>query len=53
MKPEAGGVSSTRLARLDEVMQRRYVDTGYLPGVLTYVYRKGQFVHRPVLARVA
>ena len=45
MKPEASGMSSARLARLDEVMKRRYVDGGYLPGMLTYVYRKGQLVH--------
>ncbi len=45
MKPEAVGMSSARLARLDEVMKRRYVDRGYLPGMLTYVYRKGQLVH--------
>jgi CubicO group peptidase (beta-lactamase class C family) len=38
-------MSSARLARLDEVMKRRYVDSGYLPGMLTYVYRKGQLVH--------
>ena len=30
MKPETVGLSSARLARLDEVMQRRYVDGGYL-----------------------
>ena len=45
MKPETVGMSSARLARLDEVMKRRYVDGGYLPGLLTYVYRKGQLVH--------
>jgi CubicO group peptidase (beta-lactamase class C family) len=45
MKPETVGMSSTRLARLDDVMKRRYVDGGYLPGLLTYVYRKGQLVH--------
>lgn len=45
MKPETVGMSSARLARLDEVMQRRYVDGGYLPGMLTYVYRKGELVH--------
>jgi CubicO group peptidase (beta-lactamase class C family) len=45
MKPETVGMSSARLARLDEVMQRRYVDGGYLPGMLTYVYRKGHLVH--------
>jgi CubicO group peptidase (beta-lactamase class C family) len=45
MKPEAVGMSSARLARIDEVMKRRYVDGGYLPGVLTYVFRKGQLIH--------
>src|SRR5215475_11288607 len=45
MKPETVGMSSARLARLDDLMKRRYVDTGYLPGLLTYVWRKGQLVH--------
>src|SRR5262249_24014168 len=45
MKPETVGLSSARLARLDEVMRRKYVDGGYLPGLLTYVYRKGEIVH--------
>jgi CubicO group peptidase (beta-lactamase class C family) len=45
MKPETVGMSSARLKRLDEVMKRRYVDGGYLPGMLTYVWRKGQLVH--------
>jgi CubicO group peptidase (beta-lactamase class C family) len=45
MKPEAVGMSSARLARMDDVMKRRYVDGGYLPGLLTYVFRKGQLVH--------
>jgi CubicO group peptidase (beta-lactamase class C family) len=45
MKPETVGMSSARLARLDEVMRRRYVDSGLLPGLLTYVYRKGALVH--------
>jgi CubicO group peptidase (beta-lactamase class C family) len=45
MKPEDVGMSSARLARLDDVMERRYVVGGYLPGMLTYVYRKGQLVH--------
>jgi len=26
-------------------MKRRYVDAGYLPGLLTYVYRKGELAH--------
>src|SRR5882757_781045 len=45
MKAETVGMSSARLARLDEVMKRRYVEGGYLPGMLTYVYRKGRLVH--------
>jgi CubicO group peptidase (beta-lactamase class C family) len=45
MKPETVGMSSARLARLDEVMKRRYIDGGYLPGMLTHVYRKGHLVH--------
>jgi CubicO group peptidase (beta-lactamase class C family) len=44
-KPESVGLSSARLKRLDEVMKRRYVDAGYLPGLLTYVYRKGELAH--------
>jgi CubicO group peptidase (beta-lactamase class C family) len=45
MKPETLGMSSARLKRLDEVMRRRYVEGGYLPGMLTQVYRKGELVH--------
>ncbi|MGH7046257.1 MAG: serine hydrolase domain-containing protein [Stellaceae bacterium] len=45
MKPETVGMSSARLTRLDDVMKRRYVDSGYLPGMLTYIYRKGHLVH--------
>src|SRR6201987_2597827 len=45
MKPEKVGMSAARLARLDEVMKRRYVDAGYLPGILTYIFRKGELVH--------
>ena len=45
MTRETAGMSSARLKRLDEVMQRRYVDSGHLPGMLTYIYRQGQLVH--------
>lgn len=45
MKPETAGMSPARLARLDQVMKSRYVDGGYLPGLLTHVYRKGELVH--------
>jgi CubicO group peptidase (beta-lactamase class C family) len=45
MKPETAGMSSARLAHLDDVMRRRYVEAGWLPGMLTYVWRRGQLVH--------
>src|SRR5947207_15111167 len=45
MRPETAGFSSAGLARLDEVMTRRYVEGGYLPGMLIHIYRKGQLVH--------
>src|SRR5579871_4971278 len=43
--PETLGMSRARLARLDEVMKRRYVDSGALPGILTQIHRKGELVH--------
>jgi CubicO group peptidase (beta-lactamase class C family) len=52
MKPETVGMSSPRLARLDDVMKRRYVDGGYLPGMLTYVYRKGHLVHTGICGHI-
>src|ERR1044071_1141598 len=52
MKPETVGMSSARLARLDEIMKRRYVDSGHLPGMLTYVYRKGQLVHTGICGQM-
>jgi CubicO group peptidase (beta-lactamase class C family) len=45
MRPETAGFSPARLARLDEVMTRRYVEGGDLPGMLIHIYRKGQLVH--------
>ena len=45
VKAEAIGLSASRLARLDEVMKRRYVDSGRLPGLLTMVYRQGKLAH--------
>jgi CubicO group peptidase (beta-lactamase class C family) len=45
MKREMVGMSSARLARLDAVMQRRYVESGHLPGMLALVYRKGHLIH--------
>jgi CubicO group peptidase (beta-lactamase class C family) len=45
VKPETVGLSSSRLAKMDEVMADRYVGGGFLPGILTQVYRKGHLVH--------
>jgi CubicO group peptidase (beta-lactamase class C family) len=45
VKAESVGLSAAQLARLDEVMKRRYVDSGRLPGLLTMVYRRGALVH--------
>src|SRR5512143_720815 len=45
VKPESVGLSASRLARLDDVMKRRYVDTGRLPGILTHIYRRGELAH--------
>jgi CubicO group peptidase (beta-lactamase class C family) len=42
-RPEAAGVSSERLQRLDAAM-RRYVDEGRTAGVVTLVLRNGQLV---------
>jgi CubicO group peptidase (beta-lactamase class C family) len=39
------GFSPARLARLDDVMKRRYVDSGQLPGLLTMVWRGGELAH--------
>ena len=44
-KPETVGLSSARLAKLDQVMKARYVDGGDLPGLITQVYRQGKLVH--------
>ncbi len=48
-KPEALGLSSVRLSRLDRFLKTRYVDTGKLAGTLTLVARKGEVVHRSAL----
>jgi CubicO group peptidase (beta-lactamase class C family) len=45
VKAESVGLSASRLARLDDVMKHRYVDSGRLPGLLTMVYRRGKLAH--------
>jgi CubicO group peptidase (beta-lactamase class C family) len=52
MRPEEVGFSPSRLARLDEVMKRRYVDSGHLPGVLTMIYRRGKLVHTSMSGQI-
>jgi CubicO group peptidase (beta-lactamase class C family) len=52
MRPETAGFSPARLARLDEVMTRRYVEGGYLPGMLIHIYRKGQLVHTAMSGQI-
>lgn len=47
-KPESVGLSSDRLARLDQIMTERYVDSGALPGFHTMVYRDGEVAHSSV-----
>ena len=51
-KPESVGLSTARLARLDEVMNRRYVDGGDLPGFITQIWRKGHLVHTGIAGQM-
>jgi CubicO group peptidase (beta-lactamase class C family) len=44
-KAQKAGFSAARLARLDEVMKARYVDSGQLPGLITQIFRQGELVH--------
>src|SRR5271170_77646 len=45
------GMSSERLARIDQYLKRTYVETGKLPGTLTLVSRRGKIVHTGVLGQ--
>ncbi len=45
MRTELIGLSASRLARVDDIMAQRYVETGHLPGLLTMIYRRGQLAH--------
>jgi CubicO group peptidase (beta-lactamase class C family) len=42
------GFSPARLARLDDLLRRRYVDTGRLPGIITMIWRRGALAHTGV-----
>lgn len=50
VKPESVGFSSERLKRLDAHMHG-LVDKGMLPGVVTYVARRGKVVHYSVYGK--
>jgi CubicO group peptidase (beta-lactamase class C family) len=43
--PKSVGLSPERLARIDDFLQRKYIDTGKLPGTLTMVARRGEIAH--------
>jgi len=49
VRPEAVGLSSVRLARIDRHLQEHYVGSGKIAGCLTWVARRGEVVHRSVL----
>jgi CubicO group peptidase (beta-lactamase class C family) len=48
MKTTASGLSRARLARIDDFIARRYLDTGRLPGAMTLVWRRGRLAHLAV-----
>jgi CubicO group peptidase (beta-lactamase class C family) len=45
MDEQRAGLSSSRLARLDQTMKERYVDTGMLPGFHVMICRDGELAH--------
>jgi len=48
-KPEAVGLSSDRLKRIDAFIQDKYIASGKLPCALVQVWRRGQLAHTTVL----
>jgi len=44
-RPETVGLSSRRLENIDTFLQRKYVDTGRMPGTLSLVWRRGEIAH--------
>jgi CubicO group peptidase (beta-lactamase class C family) len=47
--PSGHGLSTERLARIDKLLQARYLDTGRLPCAVTLVERRGQLAHHSTL----
>jgi CubicO group peptidase (beta-lactamase class C family) len=43
------GLSTARLARIDKLLQTRYLDTGRLPCAVTLVARRGELAHHSAL----
>jgi CubicO group peptidase (beta-lactamase class C family) len=48
-KPEAVGLSASRLERLDQFLQSRYIDSGKLKGALILIARRGEIAHQRAL----
>lgn len=46
--PADAGMSTTALQRIDDHLQRRYLDSGRFPGTQILVYRRGAIVHHQV-----
>ncbi len=44
-RPEVVGLSSSRLETIDRFVQKKYLDTGRMPGALTLVCRRGEIAH--------
>jgi CubicO group peptidase (beta-lactamase class C family) len=46
--PESAGMSTAALARLDQHLKQRYIESGRFPGTQLVVYRRGKVVHSSV-----
>ncbi|MBL9099241.1 MAG: beta-lactamase family protein [Alphaproteobacteria bacterium] len=44
-RPEAVGLSSSRLERIDQFVKRKYIDSGRMPCGLVLVHRRGETAH--------
>ncbi len=52
VKPEEVGLSSTRLARIDDHLRERYIEPGKISGAYTLVARRGQLAHASALGHM-
>ncbi len=46
--PEAAGMSKRAFDRIEDLLKRRYIDTGRFPGTQLLVFRRGNVVHSAV-----